>query len=88
MSLGTSQTWTTPNCDNNDILMSIAINNSIAAGVIVVAAAGNSAGGVTSPGCIGNTTAVGAVDSNDAIAYFSGRGSAMTDHGVVARVLE
>ena len=27
---------------------------------------------------------MGAVDSNDAIAYFSGRGAAMTDHGVVA----
>lgn len=84
MSLGTSQTWTTPNCDNYDTAMSRAIKNSIAAGIIVVAAAGNNAAGVSSPGCIGNATAVGAVDSNDAIAYFSGRGVAMTDHGLVA----
>lgn len=84
MSLGTIQTWTTPNCDDYDTAMSNAINNSISAGVIVVAAAGNSASGVSSPGCIGNATAAGAVDSNDAIAYFSGRGSAMADHGVVA----
>lgn len=84
MSLGSTQVWTTPNCDDYDKAMSEAINNSIAAGVIVVAAAGNSAGGVSLPGCIGNATAVGAVDSNDAIAYFSGRGAAMADHGVVA----
>jgi len=35
----------TPECDNYDTAMSKAINNSIAAGVIVVAATGNNAAG-------------------------------------------
>jgi serine protease AprX len=84
MSLASFQTWTTPNCDNSDISMTSAIDNSIAMGVIVVAAAGNGPWGVASPACKGNAIAVGAVDSNDLIASFSGRGAAMTDHGVVA----
>jgi serine protease AprX len=84
MSLGTTETWTTPNCDTYDPAMTTSINNAINAGVVFVVAAGNSASGVSSPGCIGGTIAVGAVDSSDTIAYFSGRGSAMTDHGLVA----
>ncbi|MDO8726386.1 MAG: S8 family serine peptidase [Candidatus Methanoperedens sp.] len=84
MSLASSNTWTTPDCDLDDPAMANAINNAIASGVIVVAAAGNDQRGVSSPGCIKNVTAVGAVGSNDVIAYFSGRGGAMMDHGVVA----
>ncbi len=84
MSLGTWQTWTTTNCDANNPAMTTAINNAVNAGVVVVAAAGNDPSGVSSPGCIQNTIAVGAVDSSDNIASFSGRGAAMADHGVVA----
>ena len=84
MSLGSSQTWTTPNCDSDDPAMATAIYNAINAGSVVVVAAGNSASGVSSPGCIGGAIAVGAVYSSDTITYFSGRGSAMADHGLVA----
>ena len=84
MSLASTNTWTTPDCDQDDPVMTNAINNAIASGVIVVAAAGNNAGGVTSPACIRNATAVGAVYSDDMITYFSGRGAAIADHGVVA----
>jgi subtilisin family serine protease len=84
MSVGTTETWTTPNCDTDDPAMAIAINNAINAGIVVVAAAGNTPAGVSSPGCIGGAMAVGAVDSSDTIAYFSGRGNAMKDHGFVA----
>ncbi len=84
MSLGTSITWTTSNCDADNPAMASAINNAVASGVVVVAAAGNNASGVSSPGCIRNVTAVGSVDSTDVIAPTSGRGAAMTDHGVVA----
>jgi len=84
MSLGSSEIWTTANCDADNPAMATAINNANDAGIVVVAAAGNTAAGVSSPGCIGNAIAVGAVDSGDTIAYFSGRGSAMADHGLVA----
>ncbi|MCX9083727.1 MAG: S8 family serine peptidase [Candidatus Methanoperedens sp.] len=84
MSIGTTQTWTTPNCNADNYAMATATQNAIDAGIVVVAAAGNSASGVSSPGCIAGTIAVGAVDSSDTITYFSGRGSAMVDHGLVA----
>jgi serine protease AprX len=84
MSLGSSQTWTTPNCDADDPAMATAINNAINAGLVVVVAAGNTPSGVSSPGCIGGAIAVGAVYSSDTITSFSGRGSAMSDHGLVA----
>jgi serine protease AprX len=84
MSLGSNQTWTTPNCDAYDPFMAMAINNANDAGTVVVVAAGNTPSGVTSPGCIAGAIAVGAVDSSDTIASFSGRGSAMIDHGFVA----
>ncbi|MDJ1421876.1 MAG: S8 family serine peptidase [Candidatus Methanoperedens sp.] len=84
MSLGTEQTWMTPDCDIDNPAIAYAINNAVNAGIVVVAAAGNNASGVSSPGCIRNAIAVGAVDSSDSIAYFSGRGAAMIDHGVVA----
>jgi len=84
MSIGTTETWTTSNCDSDDHAMAIAINNAINAGVVVVAAAGNNYNGVSSPGCIGAAIAVGAVYSSDTITSFSGRGSAMADHGFVA----
>jgi len=84
MSIGSDITWTTPNCDANDPFMAYAINNAVNSGVVVVVAAGNKPTGVSTPGCIGKAVAVGAVYSSDIITYFSGRGSAMADHGLVA----
>ncbi len=86
MSIGT-KSWSTTsgNCDSDFQLLADAINNSVALNVTVIAAAGNRDSlGVSAPGCISNTIAVGAVDSNDAIASFSAIGFSMKDHGVVA----
>ena len=83
MSLGTSKTFK-GNCDGYIPDLTTAINYAVSKGKAVVAAAGNSHGGVSSPGCISSTIVVGAVDSSDRIASFSGKGSSMKDHGVVA----
>lgn len=84
MSLGGGY-WADSNCDSDNPLVATAINNAIALNVVVIAAAGNvDNSGVSSPGCISSTIAVGAVDSNDVIAYFSSIGFSMRDHGVVA----
>jgi len=83
MSLGGGLS-TTSNCDADNSAMATAINNAVTSNVVVVAAAGNNASGVSLPGCIQKSIVVGAVDSGDTIASFSGRGAAMTDHGVVA----
>jgi serine protease AprX len=86
MSLGGDGLWTTSNCDADaaNFAMATAINNAVASNIVVVAAAGNNASGVSSPGCIQKSIAAGAVDSSDTIASFSGIGAAMSDHGVVA----
>jgi len=85
MSLTTTSTTLSANCDSTFPSLTQAINNATAAGVTVVAAAGNSGtSGVGAPGCISSSIAVGAVDSSDNIASFSSRGSAMADHGIVA----
>src|SRR3989475_620031 len=86
MSLGTSAISTNqPNCDTAIPSLTTAINNAVAAGVTVVAAAGNSGiKGVGAPGCISSTIAVGAVDNTDTIASFSSVGGPMADHGIVA----
>ncbi len=88
MSLGTSPLdggGARPNCDNEIPTFTEAINNATAAGVIVVAAAGNSGtSGLGAPACISSVIAVGAVDSKDILAGFSSVGAAMKDHGVVA----
>lgn len=84
LSLGSNEVWTTQNCDVDNIAMSTAINNAISSGIVFVAAAGNDPSGVTSPGCIKNVIAVGNVYINDVIHPYSGKGGAMTDHGVVA----
>lgn len=84
LSLGTSQTFKNSNCDSYIPDLTIAINYAVGKGKAVVAAAGNSPSGVSSPGCVSSTIAVGAVDKKDKIASFSGRGYSMRDHGVVA----
>jgi subtilisin family serine protease len=85
MSLGTSAYPNASNCDAWLSSMRNAVNNAFAAGVLVVAAAGNSgAQGVGAPACLSNTIAVAAVDDNDAIASFSSVGLAVQDHGISA----
>ncbi len=84
MSLGTSRTFKTSNCDNYIPDLTTAINYAVSKGKAVVVAAGNSKTGVSSPGCVSGTITVGAVNSADSIASWSGRGFAMKDHGVVA----
>src|SRR3989338_9795860 len=79
MSLGTSQPYTYKGfCDNVLPSLTNAVKFARDRGVIVVVAAGNSGGaGVSIPGCISYSTTVGAVDSSDKVASFSGRGSAL-----------
>lgn len=79
LSLGTSQPYTYKGfCDNVYPAMTNAIKYAKDHGVSVVVAAGNNGGsGVSLPGCISYSTTVGAVDSFDKIASFSGRGNAL-----------
>ncbi len=84
LSLGSSQTWRSSNCDNAYPEMTNAINNAISKGITVVAAAGNTQSGVSLPGCISSVITVGAVDSKDQVASWSGRGYALKTHGVTA----
>lgn len=76
LSLGTARTYA-GFCDDAYPDFRNAINYAVGHGVMVVVAAGNSASGVSSPGCVSNSTTVGAVDGYDRIASFSGRGSAV-----------
>jgi len=87
MSIGTNPYYD-QNADHCDLWyqsMTNAVNNAFAAGVTVVAAAGNDgAAGVGLPACIRNTIAVAAVDDNDNIASFSSVGGAVRHHGISA----
>ena len=79
MSLGASA----PNiykgyCNSAMPSMTSAIKYAVEKGVVVVVAAGNSGGsGVSLPGCVSYSTTVGAVNSSDSIAKFSGKGQAV-----------
>ena len=79
MSLGTSQPYTYKGfCDNVLPDLTNAIKYARSKGVTVAVAAGNSgSAGVSIPGCISYSTTVGAVDSVDKIASFSGKGNAV-----------
>ena len=79
LSLGTSQPYTYSGyCDSVLPDLTAAIQYARSRGVLVVVAAGNSGNaGVSIPGCISYSTTVGAVDGNDKIARFSGRGNAV-----------
>jgi cell division septation protein DedD len=57
-----------------DAAVDAAIANALSRGVIVVAMSGNVASSVTYPASIPGVIAVGAVDANNVIASFSGRG--------------
>jgi len=79
MSLGTSPPYTYKGtCDSVIPSVTAAIKYARDNGVLVVVAAGNSGkSGISLPGCISYSTTVGAVDSSDKIASFSGRGKAV-----------
>lgn len=63
------------NCDDDYLAQKV--NWAVDNGVTVVAAAGNTSGKVSSPGCASKAIAVGAVNKSDIRASFSGTGSAL-----------
>ncbi len=79
LSLGTSQPYTYKGfCDSVLPDLTNAIKYARSRNVLVVVAAGNSGNaGVSLPGCISSSTTIGAVDSTDKVASFSGRGKAL-----------
>lgn len=79
MSLGTSAPYVYKGfCDSALPDLTNAIKYARSRGVAVVVASGNSgSAGVSIPGCISYSVTVGAVDSKDKIASFSGRGKAV-----------
>ena len=65
-------------CDGALPDLTNAIKYAVQKNVTVIAAAGNSGSpGVSIPGCISYSTTVGAVNSSDKVASFSGRGNAL-----------
>lgn len=79
LSLGTGAPYVYKGFCNNVLPdLTNAIKYAVDKNVTVVVAAGNSGGaGVSIPGCISYSTTVGAVDSKDKIASFSGKGNAL-----------
>lgn len=77
LSLGSSQTWR-GTCNTAYPAMTSAIQYALQHDVIPVVAAGNSGlRGISLPGCISYSFTVGAVNSSDKVASFSGRGSSL-----------
>lgn len=64
--------------------MQTAVTNAVTAGVVIVAAAGNDGGNVQSPGNCTGVIPVGATDTNNNVASFSSRGTALANQGLVA----
>lgn len=79
LSLGTGAPYTYKGFCNTILPdLTTAIKYAIDRNVPVVVAAGNSgSSGISIPGCISYSTTVGAVDSRDRVASFSGRGNAL-----------
>ena len=79
LSLGTGAPYTYKGfCDGVLTDLTNAIKYATEKNVTVVVAAGNSGNsGVSIPGCISYSTTVGAVNSSDKVASFSGRGNAL-----------
>ena len=66
------------NCDRSYSAMTSAVQNAIANGITIVAAAGNDGSlGVPIPGCITDVITVGAIDSVDSPAWFTGIGRSL-----------
>lgn len=61
-----------------------AVTNAVAAGVVVVAAAGNDGGAVNNPGNCAGVIPMGATDSTNQVAAFSSRGAELASGGLVA----
>jgi subtilisin family serine protease len=61
-----------------------AVNNAVNAGVVIVAASGNTGGPVTSPGNCSGVIPVGSTDASGAISSFSSRGPELAAGGLVA----
>jgi len=83
--------WINKNCDEDPLAKKV--NWAVRKGVPVVVAVGNFPYGVSSPACGSKAIAVGALGSwyypwepeyYDWVDFFSGRGYAMKDHGVLA----
>lgn len=79
LSLGTQRPYVYKEfCDSVLPDLTTAIKYAVDKEVIVVTAAGNNGkAGISIPGCISYSTTVGAVDSKDKVAYFSGNGKAL-----------
>lgn len=80
MSIGSTPpfTYTGANCDSDYPELADSIKYAVSKGVVVVAAAGNSGtNGVSMPGCMSGALTVGAVDSKDVRASFSGVGNSL-----------
>ncbi len=86
LSLGTGAPYVYKGfCDSALPDLTNAIKYAVDRNITVVVAAGNSGGaGISIPGCISYSTTVGAVDSKDKVASFSGRGNTLdiTDPGL------
>jgi len=63
------------NCDRDYLARKV--NWAAKNGILVVAAAGNTRGIVSSPACASQAIAVGAVDKSDKLAWFSGTGNSL-----------
>ncbi|MFH2203739.1 MAG: S8 family peptidase [Elusimicrobiota bacterium] len=77
------------NCAGANGAITTSIFNAQAAGVVLIAAAGNypgstNGGPVQAPGNCEHVIPVGATDESDSVAGFSARGSSLAAHGVVA----
>jgi hypothetical protein len=67
--------YNTENCDSDPLAAKV--NWAVGKGVTVVVAAGNDGVGIASPACASGAIAVGAVDSGNITAIFSGKGPAL-----------
>lgn len=75
MSLGRWPGTFEENCDHDPL--AVKVNQVADAGIIPVIAAGNDGATIGIPGCASKAIAVGAVDKNDNVASFSGKGRAL-----------